>query len=118
MILLLAGNTYGQWKPISGFQSDDKGIYSYYTSNRSDAISKCEEVLKENNVNLSTIKIDKNHDPIVNNHLYKEEQPDMMYMVYIAKTATGYAVRLIFTKNEYFEIEEEYMTIVYESENK
>jgi hypothetical protein len=38
----------------------------------------------------------------------------MVYMVYIAKTTTGYAVRLIYTKDEYFEIEEEYMTIVYD----
>jgi hypothetical protein len=114
-ILLLAGNAYSQWKPIAGFQIDETpNYYSYYTSDRSDAISKCKQVLEYNNVNLATINVDKTHDPIVNSHLYKEEQPDMVYMVYIAKTSTGYAVRLVFTKNEYFEIEEEYMTIVYE----
>jgi hypothetical protein len=114
-ILLLAGNAYSQWKPIAGFQIDETpNYYSYYTSDRSDAISKCKQVLEYNNVNLATISVDKTHDPIVNSHLYKEEQPDMVYMVYIAKTTTGYAVRLVFTKNEYFEIEEEYMTIVYE----
>jgi hypothetical protein len=35
-------------------------------------------------------------------------------MVYIAKTTTGYAVRLIYRKDELFEIEEAYMVIVYE----
>jgi hypothetical protein len=114
-ILLLAGNAYSQWKPIAGFQIDETpNYYSYYTSDRSDAISKCKQVLEYNNVNLATIDVDKTHDPMVNNHLYKEEQPDMVYMVYIAKTSTGYVVRLVFTKNEYFEIDEEYMTIVYE----
>jgi len=113
-ILLLAGNAYSQWKPIDGFLPELKNNFSYYTSDRSDAISKCKQVLEYNNVNLATIDVDKTHDPMVNNHLYKEEQPDMVYMVYIAKTSTGYVVRLVFTKNEYFEIDEEYMTIVYE----
>jgi hypothetical protein len=114
-ILLLANTSYAQWKPIAGFQIDETpNYYSYYTSDRSDAIAKCKQVLEYNNVNLATINVDKTHDPIVNSHLYKEEQPDMVYMVYIAKTSTGYAVRLVFTKDEYFEIEEEYMTIVYE----
>ena len=112
-ILLLANTSYAQWKPTTGFQKEESN-YSYYTSDRSDAIDKCKEVLEYNNVNLATINVDKTHDPIVNNHLHKEEQPDMVYMVYIAKTTTGYAVRLIFTKDEYFEIEEAYMTIVYE----
>jgi hypothetical protein len=114
LILLLAGNAYSQWNPIAGFQPELENNFSYYTSDRSDAISKCNEVLKYNDVNLATINVDKTHDPMVNNHLHKEEQPDMVYMVYIAKTSTGYAVRLIYTKDEYFEIEEEYMTIVYE----
>jgi len=114
LILLLAGNAYSQWKPISGFQPEMGENFSYYTPYLSNAISKCNEVLEYNNVNLATIRVDKTHDPIVNNHLHKEEQPDMVYMVYIAKTSSGYVVRLIYTKDEYFEIEEEYMTIVYD----
>lgn len=113
-ILLLTNTVYAQWKPISGFQSETENNFSYYTSDHSDAISKCKQVLEYNNVNLATINVDKTHDPMINNHLHKEEQSDMVYMVYIAKTSTGYVVRLIYTEDSYFEIEEEYMTIVYE----
>jgi len=112
--LLLANTSYAQWKTTPGFQSEMGDNFSYYTPYLSNAIAKCNEVLKYNDVNLATIRVDKTHDPIVNNHLHKEEQPDMVYMVYIAKTSSGYVVRLIFTKDEYFEIEEEYMTIVYD----
>jgi len=116
-ILLLAGNAYSQWKPIAGFQIDETpNYYSYYTADREAAIDKCKQVLEHNNVNLATIDINKKHDPIVNNHLYKQDEPGMVYMVYIAKTATGYVVRLVYTRDEYFEIDEEYMTIVYEKE--
>ena len=82
---------------------------------KQNAIDMCKEVMRINNVDLSTIDVNKNHDPMINNHLYKPDQPDMVYMVYVAKTTNGYVVRLVFTKNEDFEIEEDFMTIVYES---
>jgi hypothetical protein len=115
-MLLLAGGANAQWVPIKGYQEENKlGNFSYYSMDRQNAIDMCKEVMRVNNVNLSTIDVNKNHDPIINNHLYKTEQPDMMYMVYVAKTESGYVVRLIFRTNEDFEIEEDFMTIVYES---
>jgi hypothetical protein len=115
-MMLLAGSTNAQWTPIKGFQEEDKlGNFSYYSMDRQNAIDMCKEVLRVNNVDLSTIDVNKNHDPMINNHLYKPEQPDMVYMVYVAKTTTGYVVRLVFRADQYFEIEEDFMTIVYES---
>jgi hypothetical protein len=115
-MLLLAGSANAQWTPIKGYQADDKpGNFSYYSMDKQNAIDMCKEVLRVNDVNLSTIDIDRNHDPIINNHLHKPDQPDMMYMVYVAKTETGYVVRLIFNEDVDFEIEEDFMTIVYES---
>lgn len=113
IMLLLAGSANAQWVPILGFQSDESlGNFSYYTSDQNDALEKCEAVLKLNDVDLETIEIDKNHDPIINSHLRKPEQPDMVYVVYIAKTVSGYAVRLKFFKDEYTEFEEDFMVIV------
>lgn len=115
IMLAFAQIVSAQWVPIKGFQEEDKlGNFSYYSMDRQNAIDMCKEVLRINDVNLSTIRVDKGHDPIINNHLYKPEQPDMVYMVYVAKATTGYVVRLVFTKDEYFEIEEDFMTIVYE----
>ena len=115
IMLLLAGGANAQWIPIKGYQPElAEGNFSYYTSDKQNAIDMCKEVLRVNDVNLATIRFDKSHDPIVNSHLHKPEQPDMVYMVYIAKTESGYAVRLIYTENKYFEIEEDFMTIVYE----
>jgi hypothetical protein len=115
IMLLLAGSANAQWTPIKGYIREDSLNFSYYTVDKQNAIDMCKEVLRVNDVNLATIHVDKNHDPIINNHLKKPDQPDMLYMVYVAKTTTGYAVRLIYTKDEYFEIDEAYMTIVYES---
>jgi len=115
IMLAFAQIVSAQWTPIKGYQADDKpGNFSYYSMDKQNAIDMCKEVLRVNDVNLSTIDIDRNHDPIINNHLHKPDQPDMVYMVYIAKTTTGYAVRLIYRKDELFEIEEAYMVIVYE----
>ena len=113
-MMLLAGSANAQWVPIKGFQKESTGNFSYYSMDRKNAIDMCKEVLRINDVNLSTIDVDRNHDPIINNHLKKPEQPDMIYMVYVAKATSGYVVRLVFTKDEYFEIEEDFMTIVYE----
>ena len=115
IMLLLAGGTNAQWTPIKGFQEESPGNFSYYSIDKQNAIDMCKEVLRVNDVNLATIHVDKNHDPIINNHLHKPDQPDMMYMVYVAKTTSGYAVRLIYKENKSFEIDEAYMTIVYES---
>ncbi len=116
IMLAFAQIVSAQWIPIKGFQADDKpGNFSYYSMDKQNAIDMCKEVLRINNVNLSTIDVDRNHDPIINNHLQKPDQPDMVHMVYLAKTTTGYVVRLIFREDKYFEIEEDFMTIVYES---
>ena len=115
IMLLLAGGANAQWTPIKGFQADEtEGNFNYYTMDKQNAIDMCKEVLRVNDVNLSTIDINRNQDPIINTHLHKSDQPDMMYMVYIAKAKSGYVVRLIFTEDIPFEIEEEYMVIVYE----
>lgn len=115
VMLAFAQVVSAQWVPIKGFQSElAEGNFSYYTADKQNAIDMCKEVLRVNDVNLATIHVDKNHDPIINNHLHKPDQPDMVYMVYVAKTTSGYAVRLIYAKDEYFEIEEDFMTIVYE----
>jgi len=116
IMLAFAQIVSAQWVPIKGYQAEDKlGNFSYYSMDKQNAIDMCKEVLRVNDVNLSTIHVDKNHDPIINNHLHKPDQPDMMYMVYVAKTTSGYVVRLVFRTNEDFEIEEDFMTIVYES---
>lgn len=115
IMLLLAGSANAQWTPIKGFQEESPGNFNYYSMDRQNAIDMCKEVLRINDVNLSTIDIDRNHDPIINNHLHKPDQPDMVYMVYVAKTESGYVVRLVFRTNEDFEIDEDFMTIVYES---
>ena len=115
IMLAFAQIVSAQWVSIKGFQEDSPGNFSYYSMDKQNAIDMCKEVLRINNVNLSTIDVNKNHDPIINSHLYKDDQNDMVYMVYIAKTFNGYVVRLVFRKKEYFEIEEEFMTIVYES---
>jgi hypothetical protein len=114
IMLAFAQIVSAQWTPIKGFQEETPGNFSYYSMDRQNAIDMCKEVLRVNDVNLSTIHVDKGHDPMINNHLYKPEQPDMVYMVYVAKSTSGYVVRLVFTKDEYFEIEEDFMTIVYE----
>ena len=115
-MLLLAGSANAQWTPIKGYQPEQaEGNFSYYSMDKQNAIDMCKEVLRINDVNLSTIDIDRNHDPIINNHLHKPDQPDMVYMVYVAKTTSGYVVRLVFRTNEDFEIDEDFMTIVYES---
>jgi len=116
IMLAFAQIVSAQWVPIKGYQEEDKlGNFSYYSMDKQNAIDMCKEVLRINDVNLSTIDVDRNHDPIINNHLKKPDQPDMVYMVYVAKATTGYVVRLIFTEDKYFEIEEDFMTIVYES---
>lgn len=115
VMLLLAGSANAQWIPIKGFQPEGpEGNFSYYSMDKQNAIDMCKEVLRVNNVNMSTITVRRNDDPIINSHLHKPDQPDKMYMVYIAKTTTGYAVRLVFTDDKPFEIEEDFMVIVYE----
>ena len=114
IMLAFAQIVSAQWTPIKGFQPEqDAGNFSYYSMDKQNAIDMCKEVLRINDVNLATIDIDRNHDPIINTHLRKGD--GMVYMVYIAKTTSGYAVRLIYRKDDAFEIEEEYMVIVYES---
>lgn len=114
IMLAFAQIVSAQWVPIKGFQEETPGNFSYYSMDKQNAIDMCKEVLRINDVNLSTIRVDKGHDPMINNHLYKPEQPDMVYMVYVAKATSGYVVRLIFRADQYFEIEEDFMTIVYE----
>jgi hypothetical protein len=111
-----SGNTFAQWMPIAGFQEDSIGNYSYYTKGKKDAVKKCMDVLEFNNVDLLTVEVDMNHDPIINNNLPKEDEPDVMHLVYIAKTTTGYVVRLKYFKRQYREFEEAFMVIVYEDE--
>jgi hypothetical protein len=111
-----SGNTFAQWMPIDGFQEDSIGNYSYYSKSKKDAVKKCLDVLDFNNVNLQTVEVDMNHDPIINNNLPKEDEPDVMHLVYIAKTTTGYVVRLKYFKRQYREFEEDFMVIVYEDE--
>lgn len=113
IMLTFAQVVSAQWVPIKGYQQDSLGL-SYYSMDRQNAIDMCMEALRVNNVKLSTIEVDKKHDPMINNFLYKPNQPDMVYVVYVAKTDSGYVVRLIFREALPFEIEEQYMTIVYE----
>jgi hypothetical protein len=110
------GNTFAQWMPIDGFQEDSIGNYSYYTKGKKKAVKKCMEVLEFNNVNLLTVQVDMNYDPIINNNLPKEDEPDVMHLVYIAKTTTGYVVRLKYFKRQYREFEEAFMVIVYDDD--
>ena len=115
IMLAFAQIVSAQWVPINGYQPEQaEGNFSYYSMDKQNAIDMCKEVLRVNNVNLSTIHVNKGQDPIINNHLKKEEQPDMMYMVYVAKTTSGYVVKLVFRADESFEIEEDFITIVYE----
>jgi hypothetical protein len=111
-----SGNTFAQWMPIDGFQEDSIGNYSYYTKSKKDAVKKCMDVLKFNNVDLLTIHVNMNYDPIINSNLPKEDEPDVMHLVYIAKTTTGYVIRLKYFKRQYREFEEAFMVIVYEDE--
>ena len=115
IMLLLAGSANAQWTLIEGFLPEDSlGTYNfYYTTDLENAIEKCKEVLEVNDINLETIDIDRDFDPIINNHLHKPEQPEMMYWVYLAKSTTGYVVRLIFIKDEFIEIEEDFVTLEY-----
>jgi hypothetical protein len=116
IMLAFAQIVSAQWVPIKGFQPEQAdGNFSYYSIDRQNAIDMCKEVLRVNDVNLSSIDVDKNHDPIINNHLKKPDQPDMVYMVYVAKATSGYVVRLIYRDDVSFEIDEDFMTIVYES---
>jgi len=87
-----------------------------FKNDKQKAIDMCKEVLKVNDVNMSTVVVSKHQDPLINIHLSKEEQPEMIYWVYVVKTTTGYAVRLKFIKDEYIEIEEDFVTIYYEGE--
>ena len=117
IMLAFAQIVSAQWVPIKGFQEDSPGNLSYYSMDKQNAIDMCKEVLKTNHVNLSTVGINKRHDPIINIHLTKEEEPEVVYMAYVAKTISGYVVRLVFRANEYFEIEEDFMTIMYEGDD-
>jgi hypothetical protein len=111
-----SGNTFAQWMPIDGFQEDSIGNYSYYTKSKKNAVKKCMDALDFNNVNLQTIRVDIKNDPIINSNLPKEDDPDVMHLVYIVKTRTGYVVRLKYFKRQYREFEEDFVVIVYEDE--
>jgi hypothetical protein len=117
IMLAFAQIVSAQWTPIKGFEEDLLGNFNYYTTDKQNAIDKCKEVLSVNEVNLSTVKVKKRKDPLINIHLSKEEQPDMVYLVYVTKTSSGYAVRLKFMKDEYVEFEEDFVTIMYEGDN-
>ena len=117
-ILNFSGNTFAQWMPIDGFQEDSIGNYSYYTESKKDAVKICMEALDFNNVNLQTIHVDLKNDPIINSNLPKEDEPDMMHLVYVVKTTTGYVVRLKFFKRGYREFNEDFVVIVYENDDR
>ena len=116
IMLAFAQIVSAQWKPIEGFQENLAGNFNFYTKDKENAIEMCKEVLKENNVDMSTVDVSKYMDPLINIHLTKEEQPDMVYWVYVVKTTSGYVVRLKFIKDEYTEFEEDFVTIYYEGE--
>jgi len=114
--LLLATSAQAQWNPVTGFILESDNVFSYYADDLPNALDKCTEAMQYNNVNLATIAIDEQHDPAINSHLYRKDEPGMVYLVYVAATRSGWVVRLIYREDEYFEIDEEYMTIVYEKE--
>lgn len=116
IMLAFAQIVSAQWTPIEGFQENLAGNFNFYTNDKQKAIDMCKEVLKVNDVNMSTVDVSKHQDPLINIHLSKEEQPEMVYWAYVVKTTTGYAVRLKFIKDEYIEIEEDFVTIYYEGE--
>jgi hypothetical protein len=116
IMLAFAQIVSAQWTPIEGFQENLAGNFNFYTNDKQNAIDMCMEVLKVNNVDMSTVDVSKHKDPLINMHLTKEEQPDMVYWVYLVKTTSGYVVRLKFINDEYTEFEEDFVTIYYESE--
>lgn len=115
IVLNFSGNTFAQWMPIDGFQEDSIGNYSYYTKSKKDAVKICMEALDFNNVNLQTINVDLKDDPLINSNLPKDDEPDVMHLVYVVKTTTGYVVRLKYFKREYREFNEDFVVIVYEN---
>lgn len=116
IMLVFSQVVSAQWTPIEGFQENLTGNFNFYTNDKQKAIDMCVEVLKVNKVNMFTVDVSKNQDPLINIHLTKEEQPDMVYWVYVVKTTRGYVVRLKFIKDEYTEFEEDFVTIYYEGE--
>ena len=116
IMLAFAQIVSAQWTPIEGFQENLAGNFNFYSDDKQNAIDMCMEVLKVNNVDMSTVDVSKHKDPLINMHLTKQEQPDMVYWVYLVKTTSGYVVRLKFIKDEYTEFEEDFVTIYYESE--
>ena len=116
IMLAFAQIVSAQWTPIKGFQEDSPGNFSYYSMSRQNAIDMCKEVLRVNDVNMSTVDINKRKDPMINNVLIKKDLPGMVHLVYVAKTTKGYVVRLKFIQDEYTEFEEDFVTIVHEHE--
>jgi hypothetical protein len=116
IMLLLTGSVNAQWKPINGFQSDgEKGNFSFYTANRQNAIDICKEVLRVNDINPSGLYFSKRNDPIISNYIVFDNQPEMVYLMYIVRSSTGYILRLKFIENAQIMIQEEFTSINYES---
>jgi hypothetical protein len=116
VILVFTQVVSAQWTPIKGFQSDgEKGNFRYYTASRQNAIDMYKEVLFANDLNPSGLNFSKRHDPIISSFIVKENQPEMVYLIYIVKSSTGYILRLKSIENAQIMIQEEYTSINYEN---
>lgn len=115
MFTLLSLSVSAQWIPDRpDYNVLSEGNFYKSEPDMASALSTALSTLEYNNAKMHTLSIDRNDidSPLIN-HFHRTD--DFVYIVYVARTKTGYVVWFRYLPEQSYDFEEEYVIIGYES---
>jgi hypothetical protein len=117
LIFVLATSTANaQWKPDrADYEVLSDGNFYTTAHDMNTALSIAFNTLDYNGAKKHTLNVNrKDVDAPLFNHFHRDSEPGFVYMVYVARTKTGYVIWFRYLPEGPVEFEEEYTIIQYE----
>jgi hypothetical protein len=116
IFLLCTGAANAQWKPDrADYEVLSDGNFYTTAHDMKTALSIALNTLEYNGAKMHTLNVNrKDVDAPLFNYFHRNEDQGFVYIVYVARTKTGYVIWFRFLPEGPVEFEEEYTTIQYE----
>ena len=116
MFMMLSMSVSAQWKPDrADYEVLSDGNFYTTAHDMNTALSIALNTLEYNGAKMHTLNVNrKDVDAPLYNYFHRSEEEGLFYMVYVARTKTGYVIWFRYLPEGPVEFEEEYTIIQYE----
>ena len=116
ILVLTASTAHAQWKPDrADYEVLNDGNFYTTAHDMNTALSIALNTLQYNGAKMHSLKVNRKEiDTPLFNYFHKDSQAGFVYIVYVARTKTGYVVWFRYIPDVTTEFEEEYAVLEYE----